>query len=104
MLEDAPSQPGSEPNEQNVDFVLPHRDAIREDNWPEWQARGIEVKVDSLPADKVEKMYTILQSRYGADHVYTGDAYDDATGKPLHSKPGRGIYIDHGGHRTSDAI
>jgi hypothetical protein len=79
-------------NETNEpDFVLPNHDVIREDNWTEYAAQGFEAFVGHNPGS-VELRF--VQGLYGVRHVYTGDAWDETEQRPLHHKPGIGIYVD----------
>ncbi len=76
------SQSDSTPN-----FEMPHHDAIHEDNWPEYEARGFE-PIPDVSMSSLQGMRNI----YGAHNVYTGDAYDGDAGRPLRHKPGGGLY------------
>src|SRR5215218_7232652 len=67
------------------DFVLPRHGAIREDNWEDYRARGLQ------PA---HGPFEATQAIAGVEHVYTGDAYDYEAGRPLRHKPGIGVYVD----------
>lgn len=71
---------------EEPDFVLPQHDAISEDNWAEYEARGFGIAVGyDLAA---------AQRHFGVEHVYTGEAYDWQAGRPLRHKPGSTIYVD----------
>jgi hypothetical protein len=65
-------------------FVMPRHDAIREDNWPEYEAKGFAPTSGSL---------YFAQTLAGVGNVYTGDKYDEKTGRPLRHKPGKTIYL-----------
>lgn len=79
----------SDPRDHEPDFVLPHIEAIREDNWAEFEARGFGVAIGWRLAD-----VAAAQRWFGIEHVYTGDAYDWEQGRPLRHKPGMSIYVD----------
>ncbi len=89
MSDDKETPTGS--SAHTPDFELPRHDAIREDNWPEYQAKGFR------PVDNVEEgdptNLDYAQSVYGVEHVYTGDAYSYADERPLRHKPGMSIYV-----------
>jgi hypothetical protein len=91
--EDTAEQPDSTPN-----FELPRHGAIREDNWPEYEARGFQPIMNS---DGSLVSIGVIQDSYGTAHVYTGDAYDGETGRPLRHKPGTGLYTDPEGVKFS---
>ena len=76
------------------DFGLPYHDVIHEDNWPEYAARGFRVVDRNL--ESIGEV-GLARARYGMEHVYTGDAWDEAEGRPLRHKPGIGVYVDPDG-------
>ncbi|HEV7944018.1 MAG TPA: hypothetical protein VGP17_14610 [Solirubrobacteraceae bacterium] len=78
--------PTYEPN-----FELPHHGVIREDNWPEYEAKGFNIIENSLGSTSE---LNAAQAVFGVEHVYTGDAWDEGEGRPLHHKPGTGIYTN----------
>lgn len=77
-----------EPGDYTPDWVLPKHGAVREDNWPELEAKGFEPVAYDL---------TFAQNKYGPEHVHTGDPFDIEVMRPLHRGPKRGdltIYVD----------
>ena len=66
------------------DFELPRHNAIREDNWAEYEARGFTPV--SLP-------FRYAQMIFGVEHVYSGDAFSWKEERPLRHKPGSGVYV-----------
>jgi hypothetical protein len=86
------------------DFVLPNRDAVNEANWSEYQAKGFAVVSASVPDEvDVERYLTLVQGEYGVANVYTGEAFDRESGRPLRHKPGIGIYVSPEGIAHRDA-
>jgi hypothetical protein len=79
------------------DFELPRHDVIHEDNWPEYQARGFR-PVRDVRKDEPETI-DYIQSVYGVEHVYTGDAYSYDEDRPLRNKPGMTIYVSPEGRK-----
>jgi hypothetical protein len=71
------------------DFDLPHRDAIHEDNWAEFEAKGFGVATGWSLTD-----LAAAERWFGIEHVYTGDAFDRDQNRPLRHKPGMAIYVD----------
>ncbi len=91
-MPDTEARPNQEPTHE-PNFELPRHGVIREDNWAEYQARGFEaVDHAAEPTSTIELRFS--QTIYGVEHVYTGDAWDEAEGRPLRLKPGVGIYAD----------
>jgi hypothetical protein len=94
-METGPRREG-EPSESDYspDFVFPHHDAITETNWPEWTARGIRpvAGLEVVSDQDLPRLLKMMQGLGGVEHVYTGDAFDLAEGRPLANKPGTGIY------------
>lgn len=90
------------PNEGSVDqsepsnFELPNHGAIREENWAEYEAQGFR-PITNVDSDRLPLHLRVAQGHYGTAHVYTGDAYDHETGRPLRHKPGTGLYVDADG-------
>jgi hypothetical protein len=62
---------------------------IREDNWPEYEARGF--------FHLARGTYEEAQASLGAANVYIGDAWDDEAGRPLRHKPGTSFYSNDDG-------
>jgi hypothetical protein len=84
-------QASSNQTDHEPDFELARRNAIRENNWPEYEARGFQ----PVPGDGADPtVLDLQQSYYGVENVYTGHAYDADAGRPLQHKPGVGIYVD----------
>jgi hypothetical protein len=83
--------------EYEPDFVLPLRDAIREDNWEEYAAQGFAVRPTIGSEKTLLTELSSAESTYGTGNVYTGDAFDYDAGKPLRHRPGEGIYISPAG-------
>lgn len=83
-----PNEGTPRPTDYDPDFTLPRRDAIREDNWQEYAARGF------IP---VPEPLGLAEVFYGVANVYTGDEYDYVEGRPLSHKPGVGAYISQAG-------
>ena len=81
------------PTEEDPNFVLPHIDAIHEDNWPEFEAQGVRVEYNDVTREDMPEMLGFVQHRYGVENVYTGDAFDEKEGRPLRHKPGSAIYF-----------
>jgi hypothetical protein len=85
------------------DFVLSHRDVIHEGNWPDYEAqgffRGFSLDhIDSLAHDDILiGILNLAKDLYGTENVYTGDAWSNEDGRPLHHKPGVGIYVHPNG-------
>jgi hypothetical protein len=86
-MPDSPSNP-PEHTDYTPDFELPRHGAIREDNWAQFQARGFRPVIGGLG---------FAQVIYGVEHVYTGDPYDYMEERPLHHRPGIGVYADPDG-------
>jgi hypothetical protein len=94
-MEHGPTRPdGSGP-----EFVLPHRKAVTEANWAEWEAKGVrplppfEAVIDANLAGD----FDAAQGLAGIENVWTGDAFDLEAGRPLADKPGTGIYVTEEG-------
>jgi hypothetical protein len=85
--------PAAEP-EHKPNFELPRHGVIREDNWPEYQAKGF---IPLWNGDGSTLSVRFAQGQYGTAHVYTGDAYDEDEQRPLQHKPGVGLYSDPDG-------
>lgn len=85
--------------EHTPDFEMPHYDAVHEDNWAEYQAKGFE-PVSGVEIEHLDAMRNI----YGRHNLYTGDAYDDEAGRPLRHKPGASIYVSPEGLRHADEM
>ncbi len=81
------------------DFELPRHDAIHENNWPEYEARGFR-PVEDVDVDDV-RVLKHAQATYGVEHVYTGDAFGYAEHRPLHDKPGKSIYVTPEGRKLA---
>lgn len=102
------NEPGGyrESAEHEPNFVLAHRDAVREDNWEGYEARGFRLYVTSDPATISERTFrkfvASAEATFGAANVYTGDCFDHEAGRPLRHKPGRSIYIDPAGIEQAD--
>jgi hypothetical protein len=87
MTENTQTQEGgADSAEYDPDFVLPHLDAIGEDNWAEYEAKGFGI---ALGYD-----LAAAQRQFGVEHVYTGHAFDFYENRPLRNKPGTSIYVD----------
>lgn len=86
-----------EPGEYSPDFILAHRDVIHEETWGEWEAQGffpvITIDVSNVPPS----LFSLMQDIYGAENVYTGDAYDKRERRPLRHNPGYSIYSSPAG-------
>jgi hypothetical protein len=67
------------------ELVQTNHNAIREDNWFEYAARGF-VPVIDLP-ENYPAMYLLDRKNY-----YDGDTWDKGAGRPLRFKPGFGVY------------
>lgn len=98
--------PGPRPEDEsgnNPNFVLPHRDAITEENWPEWEARGVwpEPPYEAVPEHQLAKALATVAALAGAENTWTGHAFDLQEGRPLADKPGTGIYTNDEGHRRA---
>lgn len=83
-------EPSSELSNHESNFEMPNHGAIREDNWPEYEAQGFENMIGKLDS---------IQALYGAQYVFTGDEFDDDENRPLRHKPGIGIYVSGEGIR-----
>jgi hypothetical protein len=87
--------------EYEPNFVLSHRDAVREDNWEGFAARGFKLYLTADPTDMSDQEFRYYlasaEATHGAANVYTGDCYDPDAGRPLRHKQGRSIYIDPAG-------
>jgi hypothetical protein len=77
---------------QTPDFELPRHDAIREGSWAEYEAKGFV----PTPFD-----FDYAQGVYGPEHVYSGDEFSWAEGRPLRHKPGTGVYVSPEGIRLA---
>jgi hypothetical protein len=90
-----PNDRPPEHTDYEPDWVIGHQDAVHEDNWAELEAtKGLEpISYFSLES---------AQSHFGTEHVYTGDRYDERTGRALRHMPGTSIYIDAEGRAISD--
>jgi hypothetical protein len=74
----SPKEVPADESEQASNFELPRYGVIREDNWPEYQARGF---VPLGNGDSSARRVGWAQTCYGIGHVYTGDAYDYDEGR-----------------------
>jgi hypothetical protein len=79
------------------DFELSHRNVIREDNWPTYESKGFRALSITTDADDTIGHVRLAQEEFGIGNVYTGEAYDRESGRPLQHKPGLGIYISSEG-------
>jgi hypothetical protein len=75
------------------DFALPNHDAVREDNWQEMVEQNVKVLIDCVALEELPKRMGTMQGLWGVEHILTGDAFDETEQRPLHLKPGRGIYV-----------
>lgn len=82
---------GADAPDYAPDFELSHHGVIREDNWPQYKAKGF-MPLSGDASSPRSLWYA--QVHYGVQHVYTGDAYDDEAERPLRHKPGLGLYVD----------
>jgi hypothetical protein len=88
-----PSEPSpKQSGEYEQGFVFPRQGVINEGNWEEFEARGFQALIYDVPDSSLRYWLNLCQRTHGATNVYTGDAYDPAEGRPLHNKPGNGIY------------
>lgn len=85
------SEQPSERADYVPDWVQGHQGAVHEGNWAEFEAKGFR---PLSPVFDYPGGLESAQSIYGTEHVYTGDRYDRAAGRPLRHKPGTSIYID----------
>jgi hypothetical protein len=76
------------------DFELPYRDVVHEDNWSEFEAKGLEPI-----GDDIESRADAMRKIFGTHHVYTGDAWDEDAGRPLGNKPGGSVYVSAEGRK-----
>lgn len=93
---------GRSASESEPNFTLAHRDAVREDNWTEYEAAGIRVERQVVSDSDFDHEYDRAQTYYGFENVYSGDAFDEKEGRPLRHKPGRGIYVLPEGYESFD--
>ena len=77
-------------------FDVLRRDVIHEENWPEYEAQGFDPV-----GDLHERRLDMMRNVFGAEHVYTGDTWDEEAGRPLRHKPGGSIYISGEGQRLA---
>jgi hypothetical protein len=75
------------------DFELARRGVIREDNWAEYEAKGFFVALGQVQEDDLVEELTWMQDVYGAEFVYTGDAWSYSEKRPLRHIPAIGIYV-----------
>lgn len=85
-------RPSPGETDYNPNFVLPKRDVITEENWPEFAARGFEATHPSYDPEHPAALDG-ARALFGIEHVYTGDAYDEEQGRPRRDLPGKGIYV-----------
>lgn len=91
-MKDSASPAGYEPN-----FVLPHREVVREDNWAEYEVGGFSVLWESIDPEDSLGLVSVARHEFGMANVFTGDAYDNDAGRPLRHKPGMGVYVSPDG-------
>lgn len=82
-------------DEHASDFELPRYNAIHEDNWAEFEARGFQ------PVSS-EDSIGIQQMMYGVANIYTGDMWDQDAKRPLRHKPGVGHYVSPEGIKYAE--
>lgn len=87
-------QPQPDRSEGEQSFVMPRHGVIREDNWAEYEAQGFQAVPEPLG---------FAQHIYGTPNVYTGDEYDWDAERPLHHKPGVGVYTNPAGFEHAEA-
>ena len=97
--------PGPPPEDtestKSPNFILPHRDAITEENWPEWEARGIwpQPPHEAVSEEELPCRLSAVAGLAGTENVWTGHAFDLQERRPVATKPGTGIYTNEEGHR-----
>lgn len=83
------------PGREAWERYLARQDAITEENWAEYQAKGFRV-LDIPPVDPNDKKALAEaegEAGYWFGQFYTGHAYDRDAGRPLNHKPGVSIYV-----------
>lgn len=81
-------------DDRNKEFTLPNIDAVKEANWQEMSAQGVRVVDECLTTERSMRVaLKFAQAMWGTQNVLTGDAFDEKEQRPLHLKPGRGVYI-----------
>lgn len=87
---------GEQGGEYAPNYELFYRDVIHEDNWPGYAALDFEWldNIDSnrwrAEGDKIIR--GIYITIYGVYNVFTGDAWDEATGRAARDQSGVGVY------------
>lgn len=81
---------------RELEWAHTHLDIITEKNHAEYWARGFHI-VHDLPLtgdeDQDDINLRVAKLDYGNENVYTGEAFDETEGRPLHLKPGKTIYV-----------
>jgi hypothetical protein len=93
-------QPPSPENEPN--FVFGGARVISEANWSEYEAQGVRNVVDAIPPEDENALRDELERKgrsYGTGNLLLGDAFDQEASRPLHLKPGIGVYVTAEGRK-----
>lgn len=89
---------GQSGSEYEPNFTLPQRDAVNERNWEAYDARGYRILWEAIEDPELfELQWEQAQTEFGAANVFSGDAFDWDSERPLRHKPGRAIYVSAAG-------
>jgi hypothetical protein len=79
---------------QEPDFVFGQRRVVTEENWAQYEAQGVSNVVEAAAdGDALAQELERLGQEYEPSRVLVGDAFDAMSQKPLHLKPGIGLYL-----------
>jgi hypothetical protein len=89
--------------EGGPNFTLPHFDAITESNWEEYNDQGFGVLWADIEEPKLfESLWETAKRQYGVANVFSGDAFDFDSERPLRHKPGTAIYVSPAGFQYKE--
>jgi hypothetical protein len=75
-----------------TEFILPNRDVVSEETWPEYEANGFIWDMNRKQGRSAEVRINFLQGELGAANVLTGDPFDQELGCPIRRPGETGIY------------
>lgn len=93
--------------EHGPDYVFGGNRGVSEDTWPSHEMAGVENVIEALPEDDPEALREALAVEghfYGSEHLMLGDAFDQASQRPLRHKPGIGMYTTRAGAVRRESI
>jgi hypothetical protein len=87
-------------SEHNPNFVFGGNRIISEENWTEYEVKGVRNLVAAIPDDDEVALREELSADarlYLPENLLLGDAFDAEAGRPLRLKSGIGVYVTTAG-------